>query len=56
MENNGKIPKRIEPDRCRKQLTFNLLMNFMCLTVKKCLKLFNGILIYWIAIIIVEIL
>ena len=24
MENNGKIPKRIEPDRCRKQLTFNI--------------------------------
>ena len=24
MENNGKIHKRIEPDRCRKQLTFNI--------------------------------
>lgn len=24
MENNGKVSKRIEPDRCRKQLTFDI--------------------------------
>ena len=28
MENNGKIPKRIEPDRCRKLLTFNIPTEF----------------------------